>query len=99
MKKVSGGVIMTDCTDQKTMLMESLSYDLPVLRARVGLSQEELADRIGISRQTYGGIETGRREMTWTIFMALLGFYQSNEQTLNMLKHKEGFLDNVEKVL
>lgn len=31
--------------------------------------------------------------------MELLGFYQSNEQTSNMLKHKEGFLDNVENVL
>ena len=59
-------------TEQKIYLMKSLTDDLPVLRARLGLSQEELADRIGISRQTYGGIETKKREMNWTIFMALL---------------------------
>ena len=55
------------CTD-------ALKNDLPVLRARVGLSQEVLADKIGISRQTYSSIETGKREMAWT---TLIGFTSS----------------------
>lgn len=85
-------------TEQKIYLMKSLTDDLPVLRARLGLSQEELADRIGISRQTYGGIETKKREMNWTIFMALLGLFRSQEQTLNMLIQKKGFLENVDVI-
>ena len=43
--------------DLKRRLINALKNDLPVLRARVGLSQEVLADKIGISRQTYSSIE------------------------------------------
>ena len=83
----------------KNRLIEALRNDLPVLRARVGLSQEAIADKIGISRQTYSSIETGKREMAWTTFLALVAFFQNNEQTLPMLKQIEGLLKGVEKIL
>lgn len=83
----------------KNRLIEALRNDLPVLRARVGLSQEAIADKIGISRQTYSSIETGKREMAWTTFLALVAFFQNNEQTLPMLKQIEGLLEGVEKIL
>ena len=83
----------------KKRLIEALRNDLPVLRARVGLSQEAIADKIGISRQTYSSIETGKREMAWTTFLALVAFFQNNEQTLPMLKQIEGLLEGVEKIL
>ena len=83
----------------KNRLIEALRNDLPVLRARVGLSQEAIADKIGISRQTYSSIETGKREMAWTTFLALVSFFQNNEQTLPMLKQIEGLLEGVEKIL
>jgi putative transcriptional regulator len=34
--------------------------ELRVLRARHGLSQAELAEKLGVSRQTINAIETGR---------------------------------------
>ena len=80
-------------------MIESLRKDLPVLRARVGLSQEAVANRVGISRQTYSNIETGKREMTWITFLALIVFFQNNEQTLPMLKQIDGLLEGVEKIL
>ena len=83
----------------KNRLIEALRNDLPVLRARVGLSQEAIADKIGISRQTYSSMETGKREMAWTTFLALVAFFQNNEQTLPMLKQIEGLLEGVEKIL
>lgn len=86
-------------TETKSRLIEMLRIDLPVLRARVGLSQEAIADKIGISRQTYNNIETGKREMAWTTFLALVAFFQSNEQTLPMLKQIDGLLDGVERIL
>lgn len=85
--------------DLKRHLINALKNDLPVLRARVGLSQELLADKIGISRQTYSSIETGKREMAWTTFLALVAFFQNNEQTLPMLKQNEGLLEGIEKIL
>lgn len=52
--------------------MELLREELPVLRAKAKVSQEYIAERIGISRQTYSSIETGKRAMTWTTFLALI---------------------------
>ena len=49
----------------KEELMSMLRNELPVLRARLGISQAKLAEMIGISRQTYNVIENGKREMTW----------------------------------
>ena len=42
----------------KEKLIEVLTEELPVLRAKIGLSQDDLSDIIGISRQTYSSIET-----------------------------------------
>ena len=42
-------------------LMISLKNELPVLRAGLGASQEIIAKDIGISRQTYNSIETGKK--------------------------------------
>ncbi len=71
--------------DNRKDLISRLTYDLPVLRARLGISQAELAERIGISRQTYNSIETGKKEMTWTTFMALIAVFQNNPETRKMI--------------
>ena len=80
-------------------LIKALKNDLPVLRARIGLSQEAIADKIGISRQTYSSIETGKREMGWTTFLALVAFFQNNDQTMQMLKQVNGLLNGIERIL
>ena len=46
----------------KKMLMEKLSAKLPALRAKMGSSQAELGELIGVSRQTYSMIETQKRK-------------------------------------
>lgn len=79
--------------------MGKLRVELPVLRARLGISQERVAEIIGISRQTYNAIETGKREMTWPIFLSMVAFFQNNEQTDQMLKHIEEFEEKMRHVL
>lgn len=74
----------------KKELISRLTYDLPVLRARLGISQAELASKIGISRQTYNSIETGKKEMPWTLFMALIAVFQNNEETKRMIETIDG---------
>ncbi|PCC40511.1 transcriptional regulator [Brachybacterium alimentarium] len=44
---------------------------LPVLRAERRWSQAELADRINVSRQTVGSLESGRYEPTLRVAMRL----------------------------
>ena len=85
--------------NDKTELILILRDELPVLRAKARLSQEEVADRIGLSRQTLSSIETGKREMTWTTFLALITLFQNNENTRTMLMNMEGLADGIEKCL
>ena len=77
--------------NERIDLINTLREELPVLRAKARVSQETVAYKIGVSRQTYSSIETGKRDMTWTTFMALVAFFQNNEQTNNMLRKIDGF--------
>lgn len=66
-------------------LIEIMTDELPVLRAKLGISQGELAASVGISRQTYSAVETGKQPMSWVTFMALLAFFENNKETLSVL--------------
>lgn len=82
----------TDILDvDKEHLISILTEELPVLRARVGLSQDELSNIIGISRQTYSSIETGKRKMSWNVFLSLLLVFGYNEKHQRCLKHQGHF--------
>lgn len=52
----------------KERLIDILTEELPVLRTKIGMSQEDLSEIIGISRQTYSSIETKKRKMSWNVF-------------------------------
>ena len=63
----------------------AMAENLPVLRAKLGLSQGELADMIGITRQTLSSAECGSRELAWNNFISLLYIFTQNEATLPLL--------------
>mgnify|MGYP002726552881 CR=1 FL=1 len=88
-------------TVNQNILISALTNELPVLRARLSMSQEEIAKAIGVSRQTYGSIETKKRDMSWTVFVALIGFFQQNSRTALMLEQipnfKEALINAFEK--
>lgn len=86
-------------TFDKLDLMMTLTTELPVLRARLGISQETIAQSIGLSRQTYCAIENGTRKMTWTIFMALVAFFDLNEATSVMLDQIPSFIESIREIL
>jgi len=73
-------------TEEKNRLIAALSPELATLRTKAEISQEELAELIGISRQTYGTIERGTREMSWSTFLSLVLFYDFNHKTHQMLR-------------
>lgn len=77
----------------KRILVSKLTYELPVLRARLGISQAEHTTTLGISWQTYNSIETGKRDMPWTTFMALVVVFQNNDETRKMIDSIEGLED------
>ena len=72
--------------EYKQASIELLFDNLSAMRARVGMTQEELANVIGVSRQTYYSIENGKREMTWPIFLAITFVFSSLKETTDMIK-------------
>ncbi len=71
--------------EEKNKLIKQLVNELPVLRARIGVSQDELCEIIGVSRQTYSAIETGKRQMSWNTFLSLMLVFGCNEKTAPMI--------------
>lgn len=72
--------------EEKQMLIAAITPELIPLRSKAGISQGELANLIGVSRQTYGAIERGDREMTWNTYLSLVLFYDYNQKTHQMLR-------------
>lgn len=83
----------------RNTIVELLRKELPVLRAKARISQEDIAEKIGISRQTYSSIETGKREMSWTIFLALIAYFQNNESTKKMIGEINGLSEGIEMIM
>lgn len=77
--------VMELTPQQKQLYIEALTKNLPVLRARLGLSQQELAKRVGLARQTMVSIETGRRPMMWQTFLSILMLFYCNPKTEPLL--------------
>ena len=74
---------------ERNRLIDIITDELPILRARMRISQGDLARSIGISRQTYSLIETKKQKMTWVTYMALIGFFVGNAKTIKHLKDLE----------
>lgn len=76
---------------EKYALIEKLTPELPLLRAKAKISQEEVANIIGISRQTYGAIERKARKMSWNTYLSLVWFYDYNRKTHKMIRSTSAF--------
>lgn len=72
--------------------MAQLHDMLVFLRKREGLSQQELADRLEISRSTIGMYETGKREPDLETLEALADFYNVDMNTLTGNSRSYGFV-------
>ena len=71
---------------EKNDFIETLTPNLTVLRTKAQISQEELANLIGVSRQTYSSIERKVRKMSWSTYLSLVLFYDHNEKTHKMIR-------------
>ena len=71
----------------KEKLIANMTDNLPVLRAKLSLSQVQLAGKVGISRQTIMNIENKKRGMAWNTFVALLSVFREDNSTSDLLEH------------
>lgn len=72
--------------DYKSASISILQNNLAPLRARIGISQEEIANIIGLTRQSYCSIEAGKREMTWATYLSLVFVFDSICATSEMME-------------
>jgi DNA-binding XRE family transcriptional regulator len=68
-------------TEKRELLEKNMAKALPVLRARLNMTQAELADRIGITRQTLIKLEAEKAPVSWISFLALYTFFNSKPET------------------
>ena len=76
--------LLTDA--EKDAFIATLTPNLPTLRTQAEISQEELANLLGISRQTYSAIERKIRRMSWNTYLSLILFYDHNKKTHKLLR-------------
>ena len=79
----------------KDELIKNMTENLPVLRAKLNITQEDLAEKIGISRSTIVSIENKKREMTWNTFLSLILVFTKNEDTNKLLNVMEIYTDEL----
>ena len=72
---------------ERNWLTSQLVKELPTFRTKLGLSQDEFAGLLDISRQTYSSIETGKRKMSWTLFLSLILLLDNNSLTHEFLRN------------
>ena len=77
--------LLTDA--EKDSFVATLTPHLAILRTQAEVSQEELANLIGVSRQTYSAIERKIRKMSWNTYLSLVLFYDHNQKTHQLLRH------------
>ena len=65
--------LLTDA--EKDEFIATLTPNLPALRTQAEISQEELANLIGVSRQTYSAMERKVRRMSWSTYLSLVLFF------------------------
>lgn len=80
-----------DLLDEKENLATQLAIELPALRGKVGASQEEIASAVGISRQTYSAYENRTRPIPWSLYLALLFYFDYIPSTHYMIRQLELF--------
>lgn len=80
-----GGGYMCISSINRDELIKLMSENLSVLRAKLNLSQEDLADVLGVTRQTISAIENDQRNMSWPIFLSLILIFLKNKETKRLM--------------
>ena len=83
----------------KIVYIDKLTENLSMLQAKASVTQGDVADRIGIARQTYSAIECGRSRLSWNTFMSLILFFKEDSQTQKVIKILGIYTDELEKYI
>ena len=84
--------------DPRQELCQKMAANLSTLRAKASITQDELADRLGLSRQMISAVENDKREMTWNTFSVLVMFFAKDDEIKQLMVVLGIINDDVEKI-
>lgn len=64
---------------ERILFISQMDQKLKLIRTEYGLTQEKMADILGISKKTLVEIEKGRRSLGWTGAVALASLFSNSE--------------------
>ncbi len=73
---------------EKKKYIAALTECLRELREASGITQGDLAEIAGVSRQTYGSIELKKRDMSWNTYMSLIFYFDYNPRTHGIIRKR-----------
>ena len=85
--------------EMKNTLCINLGTNLSTIRAKTNISQNELASKLGITRQTITAIENKRRVMQWNTFVTLILFFTRDDEVRSILELMEIYTTEVKESL
>lgn len=71
--------------------VDCMIKNMPVLRASVDLTQEQLGVKLGVSRQTIVAIENEKSPLTWSLYLALVCVFYQYDNSKKLLESFELF--------
>lgn len=91
----------SEINDMQEKMMKELVSSLPKMRKRLKISQTELGEKIGLSRQTISSIERKMTPLTWNNYLAIMMFLALNNEDVFYFPRKKGYkyTDELMKVM
>ena len=89
---------MTNEINRKELAVK-MADNMPMLRMKLGITQEEIAEIIGVSRHTIISIENKKRPMTWNTYLSLVLVFSGNPDTMLLMKVMGVVTDDLESLI
>ena len=83
---------------QKAEVINNMTKNLVALRTMLHLTQAQLAEMMGITRQSLVLYETGKRSMTWNTYLSLLFIVTQRQETNNLLSIMGIYPDELKEI-
>lgn len=81
--------------ESKNISIKRMSDNLVALRTMLHLTQAQLAEIMGVTRQTLVLYETGKRVMTWNTFLSLMFIFTQKRETRELLNILNIYTDDL----
>ena len=86
-------------SEKREQYVQLMTDNLPTLRAKRRLSQAELGELVGVTRQQIVAIKNEKRKMSWGIFLSLVLLFSSYSATRELLEFFGIYSENLFGIL